>query len=59
MGFKQVWLNLKTNQRKILPMLLKAKENYKKDAMARWKWLMFYKHTKRSYLKFKKDKYEL
>ena len=26
--------------------------------MVRWKWLIFYKHTKRGYLKFKKDKYE-
>jgi hypothetical protein len=26
--------------------------------MTRWKWLIFYKHTKRSYLAFKKNKYE-
>jgi hypothetical protein len=24
--------------------------------MTRWKWLIFYKHTKRSYLKHKKEK---
>lgn len=39
-------------------MLEKRKTTYIKDAIVRWKWVMFYKHTKRSYLKFKKEKYE-
>lgn len=54
MALKQCWLKTQTNKRKISPMLVRAKDNYVKDAMTRWKWLIFYKHTKRSYLKYKK-----
>lgn len=58
MAFKQVWLELKTNKRKIKPLQDKRKQFYLTDAMTRWKWLIFYKHTKRSYLAFKKQKYD-
>lgn len=58
MSFKQVWLQLRTNKNKIKPMLDRRNAGYLKDTMARWKWLIFYKHTKRSYLAFKKSKTE-
>jgi hypothetical protein len=58
MSFKQVWLQLRTNKKKIQPMLDRRNAGYIKDAMTRWKWLIFYKHTKRSYLAFKKNKQE-
>ena len=54
MAFKQVWQQTKTNKKKIKPMLERRNEGLGKDAMVRWKWLIYYKHTKRSYLAFKK-----
>ena len=59
MGFKQLWLHKKTLERKIQPMLDRKKETRIRNAMVHWKWLMHYKHTKRSYLKHCKAKYEL
>ena len=58
MGFKQIWLQKCTNVRKIAPFIEKTKDTRVKNAMVHWKWLIYYKHTKRAYLKFKKDKYE-
>lgn len=57
MAFKQIWQDVKTNKRKIKPMLEKRKVRLVTDAMTRWKWLIYYKHTKRNYLAYKKSKY--
>ena len=56
MSFKQVWLELLTKKRKVEPMLWRKEETRKRDAMNHWKWLIFYKHTKRAYLKYKREK---
>lgn len=58
MAFKQIWQEVKTNKKKVKPLQEKRSQRNLKDAMDRWKWLIFYKHTKRSYLKFTKEKYE-
>lgn len=58
MAFKKVWQEVKTNKRKIQPFIDRRNHGYIQDSMVRWKWLIFYKHTKRSYIKFKKDKYD-
>lgn len=59
MAFKQVWLQKVTNRRKIEPMLERRKEKLIRDAMAEWKWDLFFIRTERSYIKYKDEKYAL
>ena len=58
MGFKNEWIRTKQNNKKIIPMLQKIDHHRLFNAMRNWKWLMFYKKTKRSYLPYKKKLYE-
>jgi hypothetical protein len=58
MGFKQVWLEAVTRRRTIQPMLERAKETRKRNAMTHWKWLVYYKKTKRAYLQHKQERYD-
>lgn len=59
MAFKQVWLQKVTNRRKIEPMLERRKEKLIRDAMAEWKWDLFFIRTERSFIKYKDEKYAL
>ena len=58
MGFKNEWIRAKQNHKKITPMLQKIDHHRLFNAMRNWRWLMFYKKTKRSYLPYKKKLYE-
>lgn len=58
MSFKQMWLNEQTIRRKIRPLQQKREQALVRDMMNRWKWLIYYKRTKRAYLKYTKQKYE-
>jgi hypothetical protein len=58
MGFKNEWIKAKKNQNKITLMLRKIDHHRLFNSIKNWKWLMFYKKTKRSYLTYKKKAYE-
>jgi len=57
MGFKNEWTKMKQNNKKIIPLLQKIDDHRLFNAMRNWKWLMFYKITKRSYLPYRKKLY--
>ena len=58
MAFKNEVTDRKNEESKIKPLQEKIEQRVVVTAMKGLKWLMFYKRTKRAYLKHKKEKFE-
>lgn len=58
MAFKNNWNRTKQNANKIAPLINKIDYHRLFNGMRNWKWLMFYKKTKRTYLPYKKKNYQ-
>lgn len=50
MAFKNIWTKKKNNDQTIRPMVERLHKRLILDSMNRWKWLIFYKHTKRGFI---------